>query len=122
VDAAHAAFEAWRLVPIAERARIVGRAGEIMAERTDRLAQLVTLEMGKLIGESRRDAARPHAADGPGLPAGPISEANSIAPSKGRKADVMLCPGQCWAPIPSRLSNEERAAYAALSRAFAPRS
>jgi succinate-semialdehyde dehydrogenase/glutarate-semialdehyde dehydrogenase len=53
VDAAHAAFEDWRLVPIAERARIVGRAGEIMAERTDRLAQLVTLEMGKLIGESR---------------------------------------------------------------------
>ena len=53
VDAAHAAFEDWRLVPIAERARIVGRAGEIMAERMDRLAPLVTLEMGKLIGESR---------------------------------------------------------------------
>jgi succinate-semialdehyde dehydrogenase/glutarate-semialdehyde dehydrogenase len=55
VDAAQDAFEDWRLVPIAERARIVGRAGEIMAERTDRLAQLVTLEMGKLIGESCRE-------------------------------------------------------------------
>ena len=33
VDAAHDAFESWRLVPIAERARIVGRAGELMAER-----------------------------------------------------------------------------------------
>jgi succinate-semialdehyde dehydrogenase / glutarate-semialdehyde dehydrogenase len=55
VDAADAAFEAWRLVPVAERARIVGRAGEIMAERGDRLAQLVTLEMGKLIGESRQE-------------------------------------------------------------------
>jgi succinate-semialdehyde dehydrogenase / glutarate-semialdehyde dehydrogenase len=55
VDAAHAAFERWRLVPIPERARMVGRAGEIMAERADRLAQLVTLEMGKLIGESRRE-------------------------------------------------------------------
>jgi succinate-semialdehyde dehydrogenase/glutarate-semialdehyde dehydrogenase len=53
VDAAHAAFADWRLVSIEERARIVGRAGEIMAERTDPLAQLVTLEMGKLIGESR---------------------------------------------------------------------
>jgi succinate-semialdehyde dehydrogenase/glutarate-semialdehyde dehydrogenase len=53
VDAAQAAFESWRQVPIAQRARIVDLAGELMADRGDRLAELVTLEMGKLIGESR---------------------------------------------------------------------
>jgi succinate-semialdehyde dehydrogenase/glutarate-semialdehyde dehydrogenase len=56
VAGAHEAFGRWRRRPISERAAIVRRAGELMAERRDGLARLVTLEMGKLIGESVQEA------------------------------------------------------------------
>jgi succinate-semialdehyde dehydrogenase/glutarate-semialdehyde dehydrogenase len=49
VETAHQAFGAWRDRPIEERAAIVQGAGELLAEQRDRLAALVTLEMGKRI-------------------------------------------------------------------------
>ena len=55
VAVADEAFAAWRSRPVAERAETVRRAGELMAERRSRLARLVTLEMGKLIGESEQE-------------------------------------------------------------------
>jgi succinate-semialdehyde dehydrogenase / glutarate-semialdehyde dehydrogenase len=56
VAAADEAFESWRRRPIAERAAVVRRAGELLVQRADQLAHLVTLEMGKLIGEARDEA------------------------------------------------------------------
>jgi succinate-semialdehyde dehydrogenase/glutarate-semialdehyde dehydrogenase len=56
VEVAHDAFGRWRQRPISERADVVHRAGELIADRRDRLAELVTLEMGKLIDESRQEA------------------------------------------------------------------
>jgi succinate-semialdehyde dehydrogenase/glutarate-semialdehyde dehydrogenase len=56
VAAAHDAFGRWRRRPISERAAIVRRAGELMADRADQLASLVTLEMGKRIVESHQEA------------------------------------------------------------------
>ena len=73
VAAAHDAFLAWRERPIAERAAIARRAGELMLERADALARLVTLEMGKLIAESREEAdlsariLRYYGEEGPGI-------------------------------------------------------
>jgi succinate-semialdehyde dehydrogenase/glutarate-semialdehyde dehydrogenase len=52
IEKAHAAFLEWRRRPVEERARIVGRAGELMLERTDEFAALVTREMGKRIQEA----------------------------------------------------------------------
>ncbi|MGY1604311.1 NAD-dependent succinate-semialdehyde dehydrogenase [Geodermatophilus sp. SYSU D00815] len=52
VEKAHAAFLEWRRLPVEERARIVGRAGELMLERADEFAALVTREMGKRIKEA----------------------------------------------------------------------
>jgi succinate-semialdehyde dehydrogenase/glutarate-semialdehyde dehydrogenase len=52
VERAHAAFLEWRRRPVEERARIVGRAGELMLERKDEFAALVTREMGKRIQEA----------------------------------------------------------------------
>src|SRR4030095_3896096 len=52
VEKAHAAFLEWRARPVEERARIVGRAGELMLERADEFAALVTREMGKRIQEA----------------------------------------------------------------------
>jgi succinate-semialdehyde dehydrogenase/glutarate-semialdehyde dehydrogenase len=52
IEKAHAAFLEWRRRPVEERARIVGRAGELMLERKDEFAALVTREMGKRIQEA----------------------------------------------------------------------
>jgi succinate-semialdehyde dehydrogenase/glutarate-semialdehyde dehydrogenase len=75
VEAAHEAFGAWRRRPIEDRAAIVGRAGELLAERRERFAQLATLEMGKLIGESEDEVDLSsrillyYGAEGPGFAA-----------------------------------------------------
>lgn len=51
-ERAHEAFGTWRRRPVEDRAAIMRRAAELMLERRDELARLVTLEMGKLIRES----------------------------------------------------------------------
>jgi succinate-semialdehyde dehydrogenase/glutarate-semialdehyde dehydrogenase len=45
---AQSAYESWRTVPVAERARIVKRAAELHTERRDDLANLIVREMGKV--------------------------------------------------------------------------
>ncbi|WP_405149957.1 NAD-dependent succinate-semialdehyde dehydrogenase [Sphaerisporangium sp. NBC_01403] len=52
VEASHEAFQAWRGLAPAERAAVVRMAGELIIERRDEFARIVTLEMGKRIGES----------------------------------------------------------------------
>lgn len=49
VDAAHAAFEAWRRRPLEERASIVRTIGTLLRERCHDLATMMTDEMGKVI-------------------------------------------------------------------------
>ena len=44
---AHTAFREWRQRPVEERAGVVRRAAELMDERRDDLAALITTEMGK---------------------------------------------------------------------------
>jgi succinate-semialdehyde dehydrogenase/glutarate-semialdehyde dehydrogenase len=45
--AAQSAYEAWRAVPVAERAAMVGRAAELHRERRQELADLIVRDMGK---------------------------------------------------------------------------
>jgi succinate-semialdehyde dehydrogenase/glutarate-semialdehyde dehydrogenase len=52
IERAHAAFQEWRRRPVEERAAVVGRAAELMLERQDEFAALVTREMGKRIQEA----------------------------------------------------------------------
>src|SRR3954471_23029097 len=52
IERAHAAFLEWRRRPVEERAQIVGRAAELMLERQEEFASLVTREMGKRIQEA----------------------------------------------------------------------
>ena len=47
---AQAAFETWRSVPVAERAKIVQRAAELHRERRKELAAIIVREMGKPFG------------------------------------------------------------------------
>jgi succinate-semialdehyde dehydrogenase / glutarate-semialdehyde dehydrogenase len=50
-------FETWRHKTFAERAIIVTKAATIMRDRAEEFAKPVTLEMGKLIAESRGEVA-----------------------------------------------------------------
>ena len=54
--AVHSAYAAWRDVPIAERAKVVKRIGELFAERQAELGVIATEEMGKPLEESKGEA------------------------------------------------------------------
>ncbi len=57
VEAAAAAHRSWAAQPALERGRILHRVYELMTERRDDLARLVTLENGKPFEEARREVA-----------------------------------------------------------------
>jgi len=53
IAAAALCYHTWRTKTYAERAVIIARASKLMHERADELARIMTLEMGKRIGEAR---------------------------------------------------------------------
>lgn len=55
VSVAQKAFESWRLVPAPRRGEILYRAGQILKREKERLARLMTREMGKILVETRGD-------------------------------------------------------------------
>ncbi len=58
VDAAAAAFPAWRATPGPARAEVLHRWGAAIAARADELARAMAREVGKPIAESRGEVAR----------------------------------------------------------------
>src|ERR671937_908038 len=57
LGAAHEAFQAFRDHPPRERGDILRRAYDLITERTEELALLMTLEMGKPVEESKAEIA-----------------------------------------------------------------
>lgn len=55
VQAARAAFDAWRLTPAPKRGDYLRRIGDILTERKDALARAMTREMGKPFFETKGD-------------------------------------------------------------------
>ncbi|MCW0425220.1 NAD-dependent succinate-semialdehyde dehydrogenase [Xanthomonas sacchari] len=55
IDAADAAFQQWKQAPFAERARVMHAAARLLRDNTREYACLLTLEMGKLIGEAEAE-------------------------------------------------------------------
>ncbi|MEJ8824538.1 NAD-dependent succinate-semialdehyde dehydrogenase [Variovorax humicola] len=53
IDAAHAAFPAWRARPAKERSAILRRWFELVVANADDLAQILTAEQGKPLAEAR---------------------------------------------------------------------
>ena len=58
VRAATAAFPGWQSTPAVERARVLFRLKALMDEHRDELAQILTREHGKTLGESRGEIQR----------------------------------------------------------------
>jgi succinate-semialdehyde dehydrogenase / glutarate-semialdehyde dehydrogenase len=56
-DAA-AVAPAWRATSVAQRCALIRNAAKLLHERRDELARLITLEMGKLIGEARAEVEK----------------------------------------------------------------
>jgi len=50
---AQAAYETWRHTSYAQRAAIIGKAAALLHEQADAYARLITIDMGKRIGEAR---------------------------------------------------------------------
>ena len=48
-------YRAWRKLSFVDRGAVISRAADIFRERAEQLSKLVTLEMGKLISESRAE-------------------------------------------------------------------
>jgi len=57
LGAAHETFASWRTSAPRERSDILRRAYDLVVERSDALALLMTLEMGKALSESRAEVA-----------------------------------------------------------------
>ena len=57
LDAAVAAQESWAATPPRDRGEILRRAYDLITERADDLALLMTLEMGKTVAESKAEIA-----------------------------------------------------------------
>src|SRR4051794_30354574 len=55
VEAAKKAYDGWRLTPAPRRGEILYRVGQLLVERKEALARLMTEEMGKVIAEARGD-------------------------------------------------------------------
>jgi len=57
IDAANAAWPAWRKLPAKERAAILRKWNDLMLENADDLALLMTLEQGKPLAEAKGEVA-----------------------------------------------------------------
>src|SRR5512145_988239 len=55
VEAAAKAFKSWRLVPAPLRGELLFKIGDILKQKKEELARLLTQDMGKVISEARGD-------------------------------------------------------------------
>jgi succinate-semialdehyde dehydrogenase/glutarate-semialdehyde dehydrogenase len=49
------AFESWKKVSLAERCKLIKKAGQVLRDNVEEYARMITLEMGKPISESRSE-------------------------------------------------------------------
>ncbi|MGZ3583398.1 MAG: aldehyde dehydrogenase family protein, partial [Ktedonobacterales bacterium] len=53
VAAAKTAYDGWRRTPAPKRGEILYRVGQLLSERKEEIAQILTREMGKVLVEAR---------------------------------------------------------------------
>ena len=52
------AFESWKTTPLSDRCKLLKKAGNILRENVAEYAQMISLEMGKPIGEARSEVTK----------------------------------------------------------------
>ncbi|GGZ31106.1 succinate-semialdehyde dehydrogenase [Echinicola pacifica] len=52
------AYLSWRSTPLSERASLMGKAAEVLRSRKEKYAKIISLEMGKVITESRSEVEK----------------------------------------------------------------
>lgn len=57
VAKADSAFQQWRATPVEERVAVLSRAADVLEERSREFAEVLTLEMGKMIEEAEGEVA-----------------------------------------------------------------
>ena len=55
VESARSAYDEWRLCPAPKRGEFLKAVGDIMTDRKEEIARLMTREMGKTLEETRGD-------------------------------------------------------------------
>lgn len=55
IDAAHEAFEGWRTKSFEDRGMVLRQIAKVLRENTDRIAKLMTKEMGKLLRDGKTE-------------------------------------------------------------------
>jgi succinate-semialdehyde dehydrogenase/glutarate-semialdehyde dehydrogenase len=58
IESSHGAFLEWRKTSFFDRARLMKKAAEVLRGNLDEYAKLMTLEMGKTLGEGRAEAEK----------------------------------------------------------------
>lgn len=58
LSTASTTFESWRTRPLPERERLIASVGDLLRERTDEYAELMTREMGKPITQARGEVEK----------------------------------------------------------------
>jgi succinate-semialdehyde dehydrogenase/glutarate-semialdehyde dehydrogenase len=58
IEAGHNAYLSWRDVSFAERKKLMRKAAEVLRKNRDKYAKLITIEMGKVIRESRSEVEK----------------------------------------------------------------
>ncbi len=58
VEAAHKRFLEWRDVSFAQRSKLMHKAAEVLRKNINKYAKLITIEMGKVIKESRSEVEK----------------------------------------------------------------
>lgn len=79
IATAAACYEIWKRTSYADRALIMARAAKLLHEQAERFARIMTLEMGKRIGEAR----------------GEVSSAPRSSPTTPRTPSVSSHPSRC---------------------------
>lgn len=90
-DAATAA-SAWRDTPVEARCRVIDQAARVLKDKRDELARLVTLEMGKLIGEARAEIEKCAAACAYYAEHAPAFLADELIPTDAHRSLVAYQP------------------------------
>jgi succinate-semialdehyde dehydrogenase/glutarate-semialdehyde dehydrogenase len=58
LDKSQIAFESWRKVALSKRCNLIKKAGQVLRDNLEVYAQMITLEMGKPIKESRSEVTK----------------------------------------------------------------